>query len=117
MSESNNRRVQKSVNDTQKSGERLTPQKPKPALNFLLLSAGSMFTSMIVAGFLVGYVFDQLLDTTPLFLLGCGVLGFIGGILKVHKLLGKMDLIDLPTKEQESTSTLTNSSDQTDKKE
>lgn len=67
--------------------------KPKPALNFLLIGAGSMFTSMVIAGFLVGYFFDELFDTKPLFLLGCGVLGFVGGILKVHKLLSKMDLM------------------------
>lgn len=75
----------------------------KPALNFLLLSAGSVFTSMIVAGFIVGYVFDLLLDTTPLFLLSCGVLGFVGGMMKVHKLLGKMELLEQPkTPEKES---------------
>ncbi len=68
--------------------------KPKPALNFLLLGAGSMFTSMIVAGFLVGYLVDMVLKTTPIFMLGFGVLGFIGGIQKVHKLLEKMDLMD-----------------------
>ncbi|MDG4811563.1 AtpZ/AtpI family protein [Hydrogenovibrio sp. 3SP14C1] len=87
-----------------------TEQKPvkkssrqnKPALNFLLLSAGSMFTSMIVAGFMVGYVFDLLFDTMPLFLLSFGVLGFIGGMMKVHKLLGKMDLLDTPSKTQDT---------------
>lgn len=75
-----------------------------------------MFTSMIVAGFLVGYVFDQLLDTTPLFLLSCGVLGFIGGILKVHKLLGKMDLMDTSMGKQENAPLESDSSEQTDKK-
>lgn len=83
-----------------KSPEKRVEEKPssggKPALNFLLLSAGSVFTSMIVAGFLVGYFFDQWLGTTPIFLLSCGVLGFIGGILKIHKLLSKMDLLELP---------------------
>ncbi len=77
-------------------------KKVKPALNFLLLSAGSVFTSMIVAGFLVGYGFDVLLDTTPLFMLGCGVLGFIGGMLKIHKLLEKMDLMDVGVTAQDS---------------
>lgn len=71
--------------------------KPKPALNFLLIGAGSIFTSMIVAGFLVGYVFDELFDTKPIFLLVCGLMGFIGGILKIQKLLGKMDLLDPQT--------------------
>lgn len=49
---------------------------------------------MIIAGFLVGYAFDHVFGTTPLFLLGCGVLGFVGGILKIHKLLSNMDLLD-----------------------
>lgn len=66
-------------------------EPPKPALNFLLMGAGSMFTSMIVAGFLVGYVLDEVFDTKPIFLLSCGVLGFIGGMQKVSKLLSKMD--------------------------
>jgi ATP synthase protein I len=73
-------------------------KKTKPALNFLLLSAGSVFTSMIVAGFLVGYALDMLFETTPIFMLFCGVLGFIGGILKIHKLLEKMDLMDVGVK-------------------
>jgi len=72
----------------------MSSRKNKPALNFLLLSAGSMFTSMIIAGFLVGYVIDLLFDTMPIFLLSCGVLGFIGGMMKVHKLLEKMSLLD-----------------------
>jgi ATP synthase protein I len=66
-------------------------EAPKPALNFLLMGAGSIFTSMLIAGFLVGYVLDQLFETTPLFLLGCAVLGFIGGLQKVHKLSSKLD--------------------------
>jgi len=70
-------------------------RKKKPALNFLLLGAGSMFTSMIVAGFIVGFAIDWWFETTPLFMLGCGVLGFVGGIMKVHKLLEKMELMDL----------------------
>lgn len=65
--------------------------KPSPAVNFLLLSAGSIFTSMIVAGFLVGYAFDQLFETTPIFLLLCGLLGFIGGMQKVMKLSSRLD--------------------------
>lgn len=81
------------------------PKKQKPALNFLLLSAGSMFTSMIIAGFLVGYVIDLLLGTMPIFLLSCGVLGFVGGMMKVHKLLEKMSLLDTgKTKASESES-------------
>ena len=71
---------------TRKAGE-----APKPALNFLLMGAGSMFTATIVAGFLVGYVIDLLLETTPIFMMVCGVMGFIGGIQKVMKLSSKLD--------------------------
>ena len=73
-------------------------QAPSPALNYLLLSAGSIFTSMLIAGFLVGYALDELFDTKPIFLLLCAVLGFIGGIQKVHKLTSRLD--NLPSAEQ-----------------
>lgn len=88
--------------DTEQKPVEKSSRQNKPALNFLLLSAGSMFTSMIVAGFLVGYVFDLLFGTMPLFLLSFGVLGFIGGMMKVHKLLGKMDLLDTPSKTEDT---------------
>lgn len=65
---------------------------PKPGLNILLLSAGSIFTSMIIAGFIVGYVLDELFGTMPIFLLLCGVLGFIGGMQKIHKLSSRMNV-------------------------
>ncbi len=58
--------------------------------NLLLISAGSMFTSMVVAGFLVGYWLDSLFDTQPFGLLICGVMGFIGGGRKVYDILMKM---------------------------
>ena len=64
----------------------------------VLMGAGSMFTSMLIAGFLVGYFLDQVFDTTPIFLMACGVLGFIGGIQKVHKLSSKLD--NIPAKEE-----------------
>ena len=74
-------------------------EAPKPALNFLLMGAGSMFTATIVAGFLVGYALDMLFETTPIFMMVCGVMGFIGGIQKVSKLSSKLDSI--PEKEQQ----------------
>ena len=49
-----------------------------------------MFTSMVVAGFLVGYWLDSLFDTQPFGLLICGVMGFIGGGRKVYDILMKM---------------------------
>ncbi|WP_321325514.1 AtpZ/AtpI family protein [Thiomicrorhabdus sp.] len=64
---------------------------PSPAANYLLLSAGSIFTSMLIAGFLVGYAMDQVFETTPIFMLSCAVLGFIGGMQKVHRLTSRLD--------------------------
>lgn len=64
---------------------------PGLAANYLLMGAGSMFTSMLIAGFIVGYMLDQVFDTTPIFFLSCAVLGFIGGIQQVHKLSKRLD--------------------------
>lgn len=58
--------------------------------NFLLLGVGSMLTSMIAAGFILGYVVDVWLGTEPLFLLILGFLGFIGGFIKVYEMLTSM---------------------------
>jgi len=58
----------------------------------LLISVGTMLTSMIVAGFLLGYGLDVWLDTKPVFMLVLGALGFVGGILKVYRLLSDPNL-------------------------
>lgn len=68
----------------EKSG---TESAPRKGPGLLLISVGTMLTSMIAAGFLLGYLLDTWLETLPLFMLGFGVLGFIGGILKVYRLL------------------------------
>ena len=49
-----------------------------------------MLTSMVVSGFLLGYLTDRWLDSRPIFMLLFGGLGFVGGILKVYKLLSRM---------------------------
>lgn len=53
----------------------------------LLIGVGSILSSMIAAGFILGYVVDIWFETLPIFLLLFGLLGFIGGILKVYRLL------------------------------
>jgi len=58
----------------------------------LLISVGSLLTSMIAAGFLLGYGVDVLLDTQPFLMLSFGLLGFIGGILKAYKILSDPEL-------------------------
>jgi ATP synthase protein I len=39
---------------------------------------------------------DEVFDTKPIFLLSCGLLGFIGGMQKIQRLLSKMDQLDPP---------------------
>ena len=66
--------------------------RPKlPGTNFLLVGTGTLFTAMVISGFLVGYVFDELLDTRPFAMLICGVLGMIGGMMKVHEAVSQQD--------------------------
>ena len=74
---------------------------PSLAANYLLMGAGSMFTAMLISGFLVGYGLDQIFDTTPIFMLLCGLLGFVGGIQKVHKLSSRLDNVQPVDKEKQ----------------
>ncbi|MEK6749531.1 MAG: AtpZ/AtpI family protein [Pseudomonadota bacterium] len=53
----------------------------------LLISAGSLLTSMIISGFLLGYLLDRWLNTLPVFMLLMGLLGIVGGAMKVLRLL------------------------------
>lgn len=72
--------------DTKQAGKPgAKPGAKGPGL--LLISVGTMLTSMIAAGFLLGYLVDTWLDTRPLAMLLFGALGFIGGLLKVYRLL------------------------------
>ena len=56
-------------------------------LNLLLLGVGSILTSMIASGLILGFLLDWWLGTTPLFMMALGALGFVGGLLKVYKML------------------------------
>ena len=58
----------------------------------LLISVGTMLTSMVVAGFLLGYGLDVWLDTKPILMVVLGAMGFVGGILKVYRLLNDPNL-------------------------
>jgi len=60
--------------------------------NLILISVGTMLTSMILAGFILGFVVDSWLQTTPIFLLAFGFLGVLGGILKAYRLLTDPEL-------------------------
>ena len=65
-------------------------KKDKPnklKINLLMAGAGNMLASMTISGFIIGYLTDYLANTSPLFLLTLGVLGAIGGILKVKDIM------------------------------
>ena len=66
--------------------------KQKKSRSLLLVGVGSMLTSIVVSGFLLGYAVDVWIDTRPIFMLLLGGLGFVGGFLKVYKLLIHPDL-------------------------
>ncbi|HEC18954.1 MAG TPA: AtpZ/AtpI family protein [Gammaproteobacteria bacterium] len=64
----------------------MTKSKPKgPGL--LLISVGTVLSSMVVAGFLLGYWVDAWLGTAPIVMLLFGGMGVVGGFLKVYRLL------------------------------
>ena len=66
--------------------------KQHKSRSLLLVGVGSMLTSIVVSGFLLGYLVDSWLETEPVFMLLMGALGFVGGFLKVYKLLIHPDL-------------------------
>lgn len=53
----------------------------------LLIGVGNILASTVIAGFLLGYLTDMWLETQPIFFLLFGILGFVGGILKVYRML------------------------------
>ncbi len=55
--------------------------------NIALIGVGTLFASMVLGGFILGYAIDVWIDTNPWFMLGFGFFGLLGGILKAHKLL------------------------------
>ena len=61
------------------------PPAPKP--NIALLGVGTLLVSTMLSGFLIGYGVDVWLDTQPVFMLLFGLLGLVGGIFRVYKLL------------------------------
>lgn len=69
-----------------------TPREEKPqGQGLLLIGVGTILTSMVVAGFLLGYAVDVWADTRPVFMLVFGALGVVGGFLRVFKLLVRPD--------------------------
>jgi len=64
-------------------------KRPDASLPLVLVGVGTMLTSMSVVGFVLGWAVDHWLETSPWFMLGLGMLGFVGGFLKVYKMLVK----------------------------
>ena len=60
---------------------------PQPKPNIALLGVGTLLVSTMLSGFLIGYGVDVWLDTQPVFMLLFGLLGLVGGIFRVYKLL------------------------------
>ena len=69
----------------------LSPVAKSANLGVLLVGAGTWLTSMIVSGFLLGYGLDAWLDSRPVFMLVFALFGFVGGILRIHKMLSRVD--------------------------
>lgn len=63
------------------------PLGPPKGNSWLFVGAGSMFTAMILVGFILGYGVDVWLGTNPLFMLVLGLMGFVGGILRLIRVL------------------------------
>lgn len=52
-----------------------------------MAGAGNMLASMGISGFIIGYLTDYIFGTNPLFLISFGLLGFVGGFLKVKDMM------------------------------
>ena len=60
------------------------------AAPLLLVGAGTLLVAMTVTGFTLGYAVDVWLDSSPVFMLIFGPFGFMGGILRIHKMLSSL---------------------------
>ena len=59
----------------------------KKGSRLILLGVGTWFSAMVLSGLFLGYWVDVWLDSRPVFMLLFALLGFVGGTLRVHKLL------------------------------
>jgi ATP synthase protein I len=67
------------------SGSKSGSERKAPGL--LLISVGTMLSSTVVAGFVLGYWADGWFDSEPFLMILFGGMGLVGGFLKVFKLL------------------------------
>ena len=68
------------------------PMEKPQHRGLVLVGVGTMLTSMVVAGFVLGYAVDVWADTRPVFMLLFGALGLVGGFLKVYRLLVRSEI-------------------------
>ena len=66
------------------------PPRPDRGLGWVLVGVGTHFTAMIIVGFMLGFAVDYWLGSAPLFMLLLGVLGFVGGLIKAHRVLNRL---------------------------
>ncbi len=73
------------------SGEPKNNKKSMKEIRSEILNSkdAPMLSSMVISGFIVGYILDLIFGTNPVFLLGCAVLGFVGGMMNSYGMLGK----------------------------
>lgn len=65
------------------------PMSKAKGTGLALIGVGTLLTSSVLVGLLLGYGLDVWLGTLPLFMFILGCLGFVGGILKVYRQLTK----------------------------
>ena len=58
-------------------------QSTKKSPRIILIGVGTILSSMVLSGFLLGYWVDDWLDTKPVFMLLFAGLGFVGGAIRV----------------------------------
>lgn len=67
----------------------LCGMKSPPQMGLLLVGVGTHMAAMVIVGFALGYALDVWLGSEPWLMLALGCMGFVGGILKAHKMLSR----------------------------
>ena len=74
---------------TRRNGEQILSMIRTTGSGLLLAGVGTHLSVMVMVGFAFGFGLDYLIDTTPVFMLIFGILGFVGGILRAIELLNR----------------------------
>jgi len=61
--------------------------KKNKSAGLLLIGVGTHFSSTVIASFVIGFGLDYLFDTTPIFMILIGMLGFVGGLIRAYEML------------------------------